>query len=423
MNFRPLRLIALSVLLTAPVFLHAQETTANEDERIEQLVRTEASEWYTPKNSVAVGFHILTSGAKVRFGNLGQVAFSRAIAPPSLGAIVDRIYDNGSVNRDFPAQRAEEVDANGKQITQPGSHYYTYTVDADGNQIIATDRIAYTPGVTRYWGYSTADQTTAMPGYIAMSSYSATSDGASFSQKQGPSAGVELQFAHAIRKFGKRTELSFIAGATLNSINNKVAGDVHSTLHTYTDYYALPTGATAPVMIGGTPLPYTGPSYNATSTIETTVPLAATADPSLTTNTAAVGAATVHGLWEVKGAYFMLKLGPAIRTQLTDRFGISASLGVAGAYVGTHYSAIESMKVPEVGTIITDPVQQSDKSKFMTGYYADFSLEWATNDTLGIFGGVSAQKLGDYTQTLGNRDALIDLGSSVGLRGGINIKF
>ena len=54
MNFRPLRLIVLPVLLTAPVFLHAQETTANEDERIEQLVRTEASEWYTPKNSVQV---------------------------------------------------------------------------------------------------------------------------------------------------------------------------------------------------------------------------------------------------------------------------------------------------------------------------------------------------------------------------------
>lgn len=423
MNFRPLRLIVLPALLTAPVFLHAQETTANEDERIEQLVRTEASEWYTPKNSVQVGFHILTSGAKVRFGNLGQVAFSSSIAPPSAGAVINRVYDNGSVNLDSASQRAGEVDENGKQTTQPGTHYYTYTIDADGNQIVATDSLAYTPGVTRYWSYSTADQATAMPGYIAMSSYSATSDGGSYSKKQGPSAGVELQFAHAIRKFGKRTELSFIAGATLNSINNKVAGDVHSTLHTYTDYYALPAGATAPVMTGDTPLPYTGPSYDATSTIETTVPLATTADPSLTSNIATPGAATVHGLWEIRGAYFMLKLGPAIRTQLTDRFGVSASLGVAGAFVGTHYSAIETMDVPEVGTTITDPVQDSDKSKFLGGYYADFNMEWATNDTLGIFGGVSAQKLGDYTQTLGSRDALIDLGSSVGLRGGINIKF
>lgn len=423
MNFRLLRLVIFPVLLTAPVFLHAQETTANEDERIEQLVRTEASEWYTPKNSVQVGFHILTSGARVRFGNLGSVAASSLIAPASLGGVVSRTYDNGYVDLDSP--RSEELDANGGQTTQPGSHYYTYTVDADGNQIVATDRIAYTPGLTRNWSYSTADQASAMPGYVAMNSYSATSDGGSFTKKQGASAGVELQFAHAIRKFGKRTEFSFVMGAALNSINNKIAGDVHSTLHTLTDYYALPPGATAPVATGDTPLPYIGPSYDATNTIETTVPIAVAADPSLTTNTSTAGGATVHGLWSIKGAYFMLKLGPAIRTQLTDRFGVSASLGVAGAYVGTHYSAVESMEIPEVGTVVVNPTtdQDSDKSKFMTGYYADFSMEWATNDTLGVFGGVSAQKLGDYTQTIGTRDALIDLGSSVGLRGGINIKF
>jgi hypothetical protein len=421
MNFRSYRLLAFPVLLIAPLFLHAQETTANEDERIEQLVRTEASEWYTPKNSVDVGFHILTSGAKVRFGNLGSVAPSSAILAPSFGAVLNRTYDNGYVNVDSP--RTEELDTNGNQVTQPGQHYYTYTVDADGNKIVATDRIAYTPGVTREWGYSTEDQTTAMPGYVGMSSYSATSDGGSYSKKQGASVGVELQFTHAIRKFGKHTELSFVVGGVLNSINAKTSGDVHSTLHTYTDYYALSGGAAAPVMSSDTPLPYTGPSYSADGNTETTVPLSTTADPSLSTNTSTVGGATVHGLWEIKGAYFMLKLGPSIKTQFTDRFGVSASLGVAGAFVGTHYSAIESMEIPEVGTTITDSVQDSDKSKVLGGYFADFNMLWATNDTLGLFGGVSAQKLGDYTQTMGTRDALIDLGSSVGIRGGINIKF
>lgn len=421
MNFRPYRFLALPVLLTAPIFLHAQETTANEDERIEQLVRTEASEWYTPKNSVNVGFHILTSGAKVRFGNLGSVAPTSSILAPAFGAVANRTYDNGYVNLDSP--RTEELDANGNQITQPGAHYYTYTVDANGNQIVQTDRISYTPGQTRVWSYSTADQATALPGYIAMSSYSATSDGESVSKKQGASAGVELQFSHAIRKFGKRTELSFVIGGALNSINAKTAGDVHSTLHTNTDYYALVGGAPAPVMIGATPLPYIGPSYSSDSSVETTVPLATTATPSLSTSTATLGGATVHGLWEVKGAYFMLKLGPSIKTQLTDRFGLSASLGVAGAFVGTHYSAIETMEIPEVGTMVTDPTQDSDKSKFMGGYYADFNMQWSTNDTLGLFGGVSAQKLGDYTQIMGTRDAVIDLGSSMGVRGGINIKF
>ena len=51
------------------------------------------------------------------------------------------------------------------------------------------------------------------------------------------------------------------------------------------------------------------------------------------------------------------------------------------------------------------------------------NFEWATNDTLGLFGGVTAQKLSTYEQKLGDRVAKIDLGSSVGIRGGVSIKF
>lgn len=436
MTFRSFQIPALLLALIAPTFLSAQETTANEDERIEQLVRSEASEWYTPKNSVTVGFRVLTSGVKVHFGNLGSVFGSlditSRIAPPSAGATVKRTYDNGFVDVDAP--RSTEVDANGNQTSTPGGRFQTYTststpqLDANGNvigttttQVVASDSLSYTPGLTRVWSYSTPDQATAQPGYIAMSSYSATSEGGAYDKKQGPSAGVELQFSHALRKLGKKSELSFIAGIGLNGINNKTAGDVHSTLHTYTDYYSL-NGLTAPVTNGDIPYPYTAP-YIPDGTTETTVPISAVSDPKLNTQTAAPGAATVHGRWQVKGAYFMVKLGPAIRTQLTERLGLSASAGVAGAYVGTHYSAIESMEIPILGTTVTDTVTDSDESKFLGGYYADFNVEWATNDTLGLFGGVSAQKFGDYTQTLGDRNARIDLGSSLGLRGGVNIKF
>lgn len=420
MTFRSISLTALFALIIAPVFLSAQETTANEDERIEQLVRSEASEWYTPKNSVTVGFHVLTTGANVRFGNLGAVAFSSSIAPPSVGALVNRTYDNGFVNLDAP--RADEQDANGKQTSQPGGHYYTYTTDATGAQVVTSDSISYTPGLTRVWSYSTPDQATLSPGYIAMSSYSATSDGGSYSKKQGPAVGVEIQFAHALRKFGKRTELSLITGIALNGINNKTAGDVRSTLHTVTDYYSL-NGLTAPTTSLDAPYDSTNPVRSADGVTETTVPISTTADPSKHTVNTEAGAATVHGQWQIKGAYFMMKIGPSLRTQVTERFGLSASAGLAGAYVGTHYSAIESMEIPLVGTTITDPITDSDETKFLSGYYADFNLEWATNDTLGLFGGVSAQRLGAYTQRLGDRNARVDLGSSVGLRGGINIKF
>ncbi|MBI2497893.1 MAG: hypothetical protein HYV75_08295, partial [Opitutae bacterium] len=47
----------------------------------------------------------------------------------------------------------------------------------------------------------------------------------------------------------------------------------------------------------------------------------------------------------------------------------------------------------------------------------------AANEITGLFGGLTAQKLGDYDQVVGGRTAKVDLGSSVGIRAGVSIKF
>jgi len=414
MTFRFLRLLALLALVAAPAFVSAQETTASEDERIEQLVRSEASEWYTPKDSLRVGFRVLSSGANVRFGKLGVVTASASIAPASAGDRVARTYDNGWVGVDDP--RAGETDEKGSQTSTPGGRYQTIV-----NGVVTTDYLSFTPGLTRTWGYSTPDQATEKPGYIAMSTYSATSDGASLSKKEGPSIGVELEFSHAFRKFGKRTEFSVTGGLAINGINTKTAGDVRSTLHTITDYYAytLKPGETLPTT--SPDHPYSGPSYSSDSKTETTIPIGSTA--SQHNETATSGGALVHGKWQVKGAYMMVRIGPSLRTQVTNSLGVSASAGLAGAYVGTHYSASESLEIPLMNKTVTDIITDSDKNKFLAGYYGDFNIEWNANDVVGLYGGVSAQKLGDYTQNMGARNALIDLGASVGFRGGLNIRF
>lgn len=418
MTLRSLQLTALLALISSPIFLFAEETTASEDERIEQLVRNEASEWYTPKNTVSVGFRVLTSGAKVRFGNLGSVTpsgYSRIVSSAALG-LVTRLYDNGAVGLDAP--RSNELDANGNQTSKPGERYQTYN-NTPNPPVLVADSRSYTPGLTRNWNYSTADQNIERPGYIAMSSYRTTSEGGSFSKNQGPSAGVELQFSHAFRKLSKRTELSFVAGFALNGINNKTSGDVKATLNTYTDYYSL-NGLAAPTV--SLAAPYSAPYYVSPDTVtEATTPISATRSDN--TQTPSPGAATVHGRWQIKGAYFMLRAGPSLRTQFTDRFGVSASLGLAGAYAGTHYSAVESFEAPLTGKPILDTISDSDTNRFLGGFYADLNMEWTANETMGLFGGLTAQKFGDYKQTLGDRNARVDLGSSLGVRGGVNVKF
>ena len=417
MTLRPLK-CALEINLLALPALPAAQTSSNEDERMVALTRADSADWYVPKNSLSIGFRVLSSGAKVNFSHLGAVPFSVTPAPASQGA-VPRTYNNGFVSTDLP--RPNELDANGNQISPPGGRYTTAAV--------AGDFLSFTPGLTRSWSYGAPAQAARLPGYIAMSTYSATSSGAMLDRKQGPSGGIELQFEHTLGRLSKHTEWRLLTGIALNGINDKIGSNLSATLHTNTDFYSL-NGQAAPATSPATP--YTAPSFAdlfapsgnllATRGLETTTPLAAAPDPALSTSTAVVGGTTVHGNYQVKGAYFMVKLGPSIHTQLTERLGLSASLGVAGAYAGSRYSVVESFEIPEVGGTHST-TEQNSASKFLNGYYADFNLEWLANDRTGLFGGISAQKFNDYDQTVGGRTARIDLGSSVGIRGGISIKF
>jgi hypothetical protein len=127
----------------------------------------------------------------------------------------------------------------------------------------------------------------------------------------------------------------------------------------------------------------------------------------------------------------MMKFGPTLRTQITDTLGLSASIGFAGAYTGTRYTAYESFEVAPMPGVLLETKDaesgtttvSSTKSKMLTGYFADLSLDWDVNDRFGLFGGVTAQQLDSYQQRLGERTAEIDLGQAVGMRGGVTIRF
>jgi len=428
MTLRFLKTASLIALVSAPALLHAQtDTSGKEDERLEALARSEG-EWHAPKTKINVGFRMLSSGGRVDFHNLGSVPSIRLIAPNSDGAVF-RQYDNGIIFTDAP--RLAEKDANGKQITTPGGRYDVTTTYADGTSLVTEKLLSYTPGLTRDWETHT-DHQFGRPGYASFSAYSATSDGGTASHKQGATGGVEFQLTRDIGQGTRTFQWGVIAGITLNDINGKSAGTVASSLHTHTDYYSydvsngqpLPTGVYSAINQFTELLDSNGVQINAFG-VEAAAPLSAVSNPALSTDTTQAGAATVTGRWQVKGAYFMLRVGPSLRTQITERLNLTASLGVAGAYAGTRYSAYEYFSNPDSATELiktADPIS-SNAAKFLSGYFADVNLEWAANETLGLFGGVTAQQLSDYEQKLGDRLAKIDIGSSVGIRGGVSIKF
>ncbi|MDQ5980185.1 MAG: hypothetical protein QG602_3160 [Verrucomicrobiota bacterium] len=425
-----------------PALLSAQETSAAEEDRMSQLSRSDGM-WYTPKTRVSVGLRILDSGGKVNFGNLGTVPFVHEIIPATDGAVV-RNYSDGQVGLD--SLRTDEVDGNGNQTSTPGGRYQVFSTstvnvtDADGNVIgtqdvqrLVGDYLSYTPGMTREWDVMGQSQFLTKPGYVAFNNYAAISDGASLTKEQGMNGGLELQVSRELGSGGRYFKWGVLAGISLNDINSKTAGSVASTLRTYTDYYTT-NGATLPLSQLG------NPSYDTTldtngdgvaNTYENTVALPIAYDPGLSTDVLTPGGANVTGRWQVKGAYFMLKFGPTLRTQISEHFAISASVGLAGAYAGTRYTAYESFQVAAMPNTDIETVDEetgsstlsSTATKLLTGYYADLNLDWDMNDRFGLFGGVTAQQLDSYEQKLGGRTADIDLGSAVGVRGGVTVRF
>ena len=425
MLHRLFKSIATLTLLALPALLAAQ-TSSSEEERLQKLM-TDAALFYVPKNHVTVGYRMLSSGGRVQYGNLGTVAANiPPVAPASDGAVT-RTYNNGRVGLD--AVRPNEANADGTQSSTPGGRYATTTTTTaeDGTTTTVTngDFLSFTPGLTRSWSYSSDAQVTG-DGLIGFSIFSASSNGGAAQKDSGGSSGVEFEFSRTIGNISKRVEWGFAVGLALNDINNKTSGSVASTLRADTDFYSL-NGQPAPAApyAASTFVDFVGSDgvvYTASQ--ETTIPLDAVPVAGASTS-GVVGETTVNGNWQVKGAYFLMRFGPSLRAQLTERIGLNASLGVAGAYAGSTYSVVESFAVPGLdGINVTTPqTEQSNTSKFLSGYYANFNLELAINERAGLFGGVNAQKLTSYDQALGGRTAHIDLGNAVGIRGGISFKF
>lgn len=424
MNQRSLLFVSAFVLASAAA-LRAQETSGIEDERMQALQARNERDWLGPRNKVSVGFRLLNSGGSVNFRNLGAVP-AKEVAAASAGNVT-RQYDDGTVYAD--GLRTDEIDANGNQTSTPGGRYAVYSTQTDGTRAQIGDMVSYTPGQTRTYQSYNQSQIDAKPGYLAFTTYSTTSEGGHLSDKAGPSAGVELNFNRDIGRIGRRFQWGFTAGVALNGINSKTTGSVISTLHSRTDFYAVSPGGTLTVA------PATGPTYNNYEVggvvinpagLETTVPISQTPDGSLTQNSTVAGGATVNGRWQVRGAYFMVKLGPSLRAQFNDSFSLSASAGFAAAYAGTTYTATETLdldNIPDGQTAGDQTPQSSTAAKFVSGYYADLTFEWAANETTGLFAGATAQQLSAYEQMVVDRIARVDLGSAVGVRGGVSIKF
>jgi hypothetical protein len=432
MNLRSVSTVALLAALFVPAFA---QTAASSEEEANLSLTLPTDEWYVPKNKVTFGFRVLSKGANVKFGNLGHMTGARPTGPDSNG---NYVYDTGFVQKDAlrdPFETKSAPDQN-TQVGTPtfygepmgNGRYRAHKVtraEANGplTDVVVGEGLSYNAAYSRSWGVSSTGQIDGT--LVRMSNYSTVSEGASLEKKEGMNSGIDLSVSHVMGKVGRRFEWSLEAGVALNPVNAKTGGSVQSTLSIYSDYFRL-TGPVGDGVKGGPTFDDFDPAVEGNDqSLETTVPVGTTPDttvPGTGKTQTIVGGANVSGNWQIKGAYFLVRVGPQLRAQLSERFGLNASLGLAGAFSGTRYSVFESVQVPD----LTDPITEErvdSKSAFLGGFYADLNVDWVANERTGLFAGVNMQNLGGYDQEVGGRTAKIDFGSAIGVRGGLSFKF
>lgn len=421
-KFTRLLVVGLAVAISAPL-TSAQEVVEEAQDveappgfilppRLRQIAYRDGNPW-----TFRVNTRLNQGGADVSFAGLGEVASIRNLPGADVTDFPSRGYDDGFVALDSP--RADEKDANGNVFSTPGGRYAALV-----NGVSQGDYLAYTPGQTRVWAIASGDQITANG--VEMSSYAASSQGAQLGGSDDSGGlGFEMAVSRRIFKVSEKTEINLSANVGLNDIKSAASGRVTSDLIKLTDVYQL---------FGTLPLdePYQAPSaedlFNSDGALvlanglETTVPLQQlTPDRRFSTVT---GGAQVDGDWEIKGAYYSFRVGPQIRSHLTERFSLYAGAGIVGAYVGTDFEVNESLDVTDLNVI--EPITATaivNHSELLIGYYGEIAAEFWFTPRTAIFFGAVYESLDNYVQLVGGRSASINLGQNLVVQFGITTRF
>jgi hypothetical protein len=134
------------------------------------------------------------------------------------------------------------------------------------------------------------------------------------------------------------------------------------------------------------------------------------------------GGAMLAGSRTLDATVYGIRLGPYLEAPLTKRLtvGLSAGLSLANVDSTFHYS--ESVTIPGVGTT---PLQSgsSSRSELLVGGYVEATASYAVSHAVSVFGSVQFQDVGLFTQSVGTKQAELDLSSSVFVSVGLAVSF
>ncbi|HEU5079840.1 MAG TPA: hypothetical protein VFT72_11560 [Opitutaceae bacterium] len=363
-----------------------------------------------PKNTFSASLNIRPSSSKVSFTGLGTI--SSPILDPVSGT---RTYDDGVVGLDSKTLRADEA---GKT---PVNGRYQST---DANLNVPADYLAYQDGKTRYWTYDSSE-TQASDGAIFMHRSETVSTGGSAEADGGASAGFDLQFGREIGRIGKRGSWGLVASVGLGEINGQVSKTITADLVTTTDRYDL-FGQTAPASPDASLAVYTAPhvvtNYDGDKVVSVTEDtVAISQNPTSSTTTTVANGAQINGTWQLKSAYYIVRLGPQFRYQFSNRFSVSLTAGPAAAIAGSTFRTDMLITSP---TLKYNALQTENRERFFKiGAYAEINAEFWFTFRTGIFAGAVYERLGKFDQQWANQNAHVEIGKGTSFRLGMITRF
>jgi len=326
-----------------------------------------------------------------------------------------------------------------------------------------------TGNTTRNWRANNATQIGTNPNgtnYVDMSTYATTNDSANVQAKSSATPGIEIQYGRVIQRF-KHLEWGINASLGFSVFNAKTSQSIAANAIKYTDRYQVyqnnpATGGLVPgkvyngssvvnsdgsVATSGTntgqiisgpsfvDMAYTDADGNTTSDVtpnifsggyEVTTPLGiGVTNPSYAPQQLDRQTGVINGSWQVKGKYYLFRIGPMIRVPIGQRFSAAVSAGYLAAQASSDMSVSETLAIPGIITKTTDNVSAHDK-KFLSGMYVDANFEWWISTHTGFYAGLVFEKLSNYTQQSQQyawRVATVKMDDGLGAHFGIITRF
>ncbi len=237
------------------------------------------------------------------------------------------------------------------------------------------------------WGYENASQISG--GNLLMHRSSWGSGGSSTANTDGPTPGMELIFG---RELGRAKHARWGLDGTFGftDVRIKDSSPVNAKQTLITDSYNL-NGVIPPAP------PYHG-TINGPGPIITDTPNRTTSDGAT---------ALITGPRELDAQLYSFKLGPYAEIPLSEQWALQFRGGLALVEVVSQFSYNEKSNIGPAASA------NGSHSGLQIGGYAAANLVFAFNDSASLFAGGQFQDVGQYTQNLNGRKAVLNLTRSV----------